>query len=171
MENVVWRGKPVAWAFADGFAGGAILIAVSLLLPATGFAIASYIAAVGVACGILMILFAVVRACANTYIVAEDSVRREYRLVAVRVEEAKYDMITNIVVEQGILGRLLGFGDVKCDTAGTAFLGVLFRGVRKPLQVKEIIEGAMEKKRQASPRLQIPPAAKPPSSRTLAQAP
>jgi len=147
VENVVWRGKPVVWAFADGLAGGAILIAVSLLLPATGFAIASYIAAVGVACGILMILFAVVRACANTYIVTEESVRREYRFIVVRVEEAKYDMITNIVVEQGILGRLLGFGDVRCDTAGTAFLGVLFKGVRKPLQVKGIIEEAIEKRR------------------------
>ena len=93
-----------------------------------------------------MILFAVARAYANTYIVTEESMRREYRFIAARVEEAKYEMTTNIVVEQGVLGRLLGFGDVRCDTAGTIFLGVLFRGMRNPIQVKEIIEEAMKRR-------------------------
>jgi hypothetical protein len=75
--------------------------------------------------------------------VTEKSVRRKYRLVAVSVEEVKHETVTSIVVEQEAVGRLLVFGDMKCDTAGTAFTGVLFRSVKKPLEVKEVIEGAM----------------------------
>jgi hypothetical protein len=46
-------------------------------------------------------------------------VRRKYRLVAVSVEEVKHETVTSIVVEQEAVERLLVFGDMKCDTAGT----------------------------------------------------
>ena len=146
MEEVCW--KPVVWAFWDGIVGGALLAAVSALLLFYRFTLAHIIAVVGLALGAVMIFLAVARAAANTYFLSKSHVRRVYRLVVVRVDEAPLDKITNVVVEQGVLGRILGFGDVRCDTAGTAFAGVLFKGVKRPESIAEAIRGRIEAARR-----------------------
>jgi len=147
LEEVCW--KPVVWAFWDGIVGGALLAAVSAaLLLFYRFTLAHVIAVAGLALGAAMILLAVARAAANTYFLSKSHVRRVYRLIVVRVDEAPLDKITNVVVEQGVLGRILGFGDVRCDTAGTAFAGVLFKGVKRPESVAEIIRGRIEAARR-----------------------
>lgn len=137
MEEFCW--KPVVWAFWDGFAGGFLLIAVSAALLSYPLTLANYLAALGFALGTLMILLAAARAGANTYYLTGSHVRRVYRLIVVQVEEAPLEKVMDVVVRQGILGRILGFGDVRCDTAGTPFPGILFKGVRNPEKVAEAI--------------------------------
>lgn len=141
-EDVVWRGKPVAVAFYDGLVGGAVLVIVSALLPLVPIPGVVWLSALGAACGALLIAFAFIRAKANTYVITREGVRREYRFVAVRVDEAPLEKVTNTVVEQDVVGRIFGFGDVRFDTAGTPFRGVLFKGVRDPVFVKEKAEKA-----------------------------
>ena len=51
--------------------------------------------------------------------------------MAVRVDEAPFEKVTNVVVEQDVVGRIFGFGDVRFDTDGTAF-----KGVKNPVEVK-----------------------------------
>ncbi len=143
-EGVLWSGKPTVLAFYDALAGGALLIIVSALI----FALLPFVAplsAIGVACGLLLMAFAFIKAWANTYTVTDSHVRRQYRFVAVRVEEAAFDRITNTVLEQDVIGRILGFGDIRFDTAGTPFMGVLFKGVRNPGGVKRLIDEKMER--------------------------
>jgi hypothetical protein len=53
--------------------------------------------------------------------------------------------VTNVVVEQDVVGRVFGFGDVRFDTAGTMFTGVLFKGVRNPVKVKEQIDAKLRR--------------------------
>lgn len=138
------RLKPVVWAFWDGLVGGALLIAVSCALLTFPYIIALGISALGFAMGAIMILLAVARVWANTYILTDKFVRRVYKLVVVRIDEAPLDEVTNVVVNQGILGRILGFGDVRCDTAGTMFAGVLFKGVKRPDEVAKIIRDRIQ---------------------------
>lgn len=138
-EQVVWKGKPTVLAFYDGLVGGALLIAVSATV-ASAFPRSIWLSATGAICGLLLVAFAFIRARANTYIVTDKGVRREYRFVAVRVEEALFENITNTVVEQDVIGRVFGFGDVRLDTAGSPFQGVLFKGVRNPAAVKEVVD-------------------------------
>ncbi|MBO3809754.1 MAG: PH domain-containing protein [Candidatus Brockarchaeota archaeon] len=142
-ERVLWSGKPTVLAFYDVLVGGALLIVVSALvftsLPFTGL-----LSAIGVVCGFLLIALAFVNAWANTYIVADRCVRRRYSFVAVRVEEAVFDKITNTVSEQGVVGRIFGFGDIRFDTAGTLFMGVLFKGVRNPAEVKRLVDEGLK---------------------------
>lgn len=138
-ESVVWSGKPTVLAFYDALVGGALLIAVSIALLATPLSAVVWLPALGAACGATLILTAFVKAWANSYTVTEGYVRRKYSFVAVRVDEAPLSKVTNVVVEQGVVGRVFGFGDLRFDTAGTSFAGVLFKGVRNPLKVKEQI--------------------------------
>ena len=142
-EGVVWSGKPTVLAFCDALAAGALLIAVSASLLATP--LPAWLAALGLACGAVLILAAFINSWANSYAVTESCVRREYRFVAVRVEEAPLSKVTDIVVEQSIVGRVLGFGDVRFDTAGTTFTGVLFKGVRDPAKVKELVVAKLKR--------------------------
>lgn len=137
-EEACW--KPVVWAFWDGLVGGAALIIASCMLLQYPFTVARNIAGAGVALGAVMMLLAFARAAANTYILTESHVRRVYRLIAVRIDEAPLTEVTNIVVERSLIGRILGFGDVRCDTAGTMFGGVLFKGVKNPEEVAEAIK-------------------------------
>ncbi len=138
-EKVVWSGKPKVIAFYDALIGGIILIAVSAALLATPLSAIVWLPALGMVCGFVLILIAFIKAWANSYVVTEKCVRREYRFVAVKVDEAPLNMVTNVVVEQDVVGRIFGFGDVRFDTAGTAFSGVLFKGVADPDEVKKLV--------------------------------
>jgi len=137
-EEVVWSGKPTVLAFYDGLFGGVLLIAASALLFALPGLV--WLSAAGIICGFLLIAFAFIKARANTYVLTDRCVRRQYRFVAVKVDEAPLEKVTNTVVEQDVVGRIFGFGDVRFDTAGTAFTGVLFKGVKKPYEVKKLAE-------------------------------
>lgn len=143
-EKVVWSGKPTVWAFLDGILGGLLLVAVSITLLTFRFAFAHWVSMLGFACAALMVLFALARVAANTYTISNRAVRRVYRLVTVRIDEAPLRSITNTVVTQGVVGRILNFGDVRCDTAGTIFPGVLFKGVKSPVEVKKVIDKVLE---------------------------
>jgi uncharacterized membrane protein YdbT with pleckstrin-like domain len=139
-EKVVWSGKPTVLAFYDALVGGVLLVAVSILLLATPLSTLPWLSALGVVCGGALILVAFMKAWANSYVLTEKCVRRSYRFVTVRVEEAPIEKITNTVVEQDVVGRILNFGDVRFDTAGTSFAGVLFKGVKNPEGVKKSVD-------------------------------
>lgn len=140
LEKVVWRGKPVILAFYDGLLGGVLLLVVSFFpLSFPGFV---WLSLLGLLCGALLIVLAYVKARANTYSITEKHVIREYRFIVTRVDEAALDKVTDIVVEQGILGRVFNFGNLRFDTAGTLFQGVIFEGVKNPYDVKKIADKA-----------------------------
>lgn len=138
-EKVVWTGKPTVLAFYEGLAVGVLLLAVSIALLAVPFPPVSRLSAIVVAFGVLVVVLTILRAYANTYTITSRRVCREYRLWAVAIEEAPLEKVTNVVVEQDVVGRVLGFGTVRANTAGTTFRGVVFRGVKNPRKVKEHI--------------------------------
>jgi uncharacterized membrane protein YdbT with pleckstrin-like domain len=59
-------------------------------------------------------------------------------IVSRKSEEMKLTSIETVEIEQGIWGRMLGFGDVKITGRGTSDL--VFRRVDDPLAVKRQIE-------------------------------
>ena len=59
-------------------------------------------------------------------------------IVSRKSEEMKLTSIETVEIEQGVWGRLLGFGDVKITGRGTSDL--LFRRIADPMSVKRRIE-------------------------------
>ena len=59
-------------------------------------------------------------------------------IVGRKSEEMKLASIETVEIEQGIMGRLLGFGDVKITGRGTSDL--VFRRIADPMSVKRRIE-------------------------------
>jgi len=141
LEKVVACVKPTVLAFYEGLFSGATLIALSLFLivQSSSTPFIQWFSIVASALGVLNIALSFLRAWASTYVVTDRGVRAEYRFIVVEISEVPHEKITDIVVQQSLFGRLLGFGTVRVDSAGTSFQGAVLRGVRNPEELKRII--------------------------------
>lgn len=137
---MVWRGKPTYESFYPLPLAGGVAVFCSALgfmaLPA-GWAAMLLLASAAFCAG--MCFFAGVLANSYSFVLTDQRVRGEFRLWVVRVWEVPVDKITDAVVVQGLVGRVLRFGHVRVDAAGTLFPGLLIRGVRDPLEVCELV--------------------------------
>jgi len=59
-------------------------------------------------------------------------------IVSRQTEEMKLRSIETIEIDQGVLGRMLGFGTVKITGRGVS--DILFKGIDDPMAVKRMIE-------------------------------
>jgi uncharacterized membrane protein YdbT with pleckstrin-like domain len=59
-------------------------------------------------------------------------------IVSRKTEEMKLKSIETVEIDQGIFGRIFGFGTVKVTGRGTS--DFLFKGVDDPISVKQQIE-------------------------------
>ena len=60
-------------------------------------------------------------------------------IISRKTEEMKIGSIETVEIDQGIWGRILGFGDIK--VTGRGISDVLFRRMADPMDVKRRIEG------------------------------
>lgn len=60
-------------------------------------------------------------------------------IVSRQTEEMKLGSIETVEIDQGIWGRILGFGDIRVTGRGTS--DVVFRRMDDPMEVKRRIEG------------------------------
>lgn len=60
-------------------------------------------------------------------------------IISRRTEEMKLNSIETVELQQGIGGRIFGYGNVKITGRGIS--NVVFRGVSDPMDVKRLIEG------------------------------
>jgi len=142
-EKVLWRSRPTVLAFTDMLAGGTLLIVLSsvvaLLVPLPSI---RYFSLAGLTVGAFIMVLALFLSQAYAYTVTSAKLRKEYRFVASSTEEVPLRKVTNIFVVQAVVGRLLGFGTVRADTAGTAYRGIAFEGVKKPHEIFKTIADA-----------------------------
>lgn len=60
-------------------------------------------------------------------------------IISRRTEEMKLGSIETVEIDQGVWGRMLGFGDIR--VTGKGLSDVLFRRIDDPMEVKRGIEG------------------------------
>ena len=60
-------------------------------------------------------------------------------IIGRQTEEMKIGSIETVEIDQGVLGRILGYGDVK--VTGRGISDVVFKGMDDPMAVKRHIEG------------------------------
>ena len=60
-------------------------------------------------------------------------------IISRQTEEMKLGSIETVEIDQGIWGRILGFGDIRVTGRGTS--DVVFRRMDNPMEVKRRIEG------------------------------
>jgi uncharacterized membrane protein YdbT with pleckstrin-like domain len=85
----------------------------------------------------LVMLYAYLRVLATEYIITSTYIYARYGIIARNITQARPEAVVAVNVEQGILGRLLGYGDVMFMTPGEGGRGfIVFRGVKDPVRLK-----------------------------------
>ena len=88
----------------------------------------------------LMALVRRVRISADEFVVTNRRVIRKVGLISREIEQAPLDKIQDITVEQGGLGRLLGFGSVTLETASERG-SLLFPSIAHPEGLRNALWG------------------------------
>lgn len=69
---------------------------------------------------------------------------KERGIIGKRLVSVRLNRIQDVTVDFGVWGRILGFGEVIIESAGT-YGQMRFEGFPEPLKIKELIEGEIQK--------------------------
>jgi uncharacterized membrane protein YdbT with pleckstrin-like domain len=73
------------------------------------------------------------------YTISQDRVAVKQGILRQNNFLVKKDKITDVIINQGIMGRILNYGDVIINTAGTSQHEAILRGVSDPDQKRDMI--------------------------------
>jgi uncharacterized membrane protein YdbT with pleckstrin-like domain len=143
QETVYWRGR-MSWRANLGYVAlAAVFLALapfSILLGAVLLASAGFV-----------MLYAYLRVLATEYIITSTYIYARYGVLARDITQAKPEAVVAVNVEQGILGRLLNYGDVMFMTPGEGGRGfVIFKGVKDPVKLKTTFFDLLRKIKEKS---------------------
>jgi len=145
QEAVYWRGRMSWWANA-----GHVVLSVLFLLLALFVGRLALGAVLFFMAGAFL-LHASLRVLATEYIITSTYVYARYGVVARDITQARPEAVVAVNVEQGFLGRLLGYGDVMFMTPGEGGRGVVvFRGVKDPVKLKTAFFDLLKKIKERS---------------------
>ena len=114
----------------------------TLLNPSTAGALFIIIAFVV----ILNIVLAIV---STEYFISSHRVYVKYGIIARRVFEIKNEWITTAAVRQGVMGRMLNYGDLLISVPGHYLGSVAMYAVSDPLHVKAIVDDTLRRFKEA----------------------
>ena len=93
-----------------------------------------------VAMFVYLIAVVIYRRYSWAYTINGETIESREGLIARKVKSIRIQDLRNINVNQSLWQRLMGVGDVEFSSAGGSGIEVVFRGVDKPLQVKQLAQ-------------------------------
>jgi uncharacterized membrane protein YdbT with pleckstrin-like domain len=110
---------------------------IAALLSSVGTA-----ALVAIVVFVLVVLVGFLKRISTTYTISNQRLNIRRGIIARHVQETRLERVQNVNTDQGVLERILQFGTVDFDTAGTGDSDFAFRGVAQPEQVMQAVERA-----------------------------
>lgn len=143
-EAAVWRGRPVLISALAGMLQGVLMLLFAGSLATWGAADGPsfmWVVAGGLALfGLSAILQGWIHYRYTRYEVHDWGVVVTSGWLTRRRVETTYDKVTDVTTYQGFLGRLLNFGSITVNTAGSNQAPVTFAGLDDPEAVKGVID-------------------------------
>lgn len=145
-EVIYWRGRMSWRAVVGHFVSSAFLFSLAL------FVAHLVLGAVLLFLAVLILLHAFLRVLATEYLITSSRIYARYGILARSITQTKPEAVSAVYVQQGVIGRLLGYGDIMFMTPGEGGYGyVVFRGVESPVVLKstffELIRRVKERMR------------------------
>ena len=145
-EKLIWAGRPTwKWSLTFILKWG-ILALIPLILgvvlsQVSSVAVTWFFAATVILVAIVIVL-AWVRRLDTHYTVTDRRLIVRHGILNRNERSASLERIQNVNTGQGLLGRLLNFGDVEFDTAGSEVgdAELALRGVNDPHQVRDDLD-------------------------------
>ncbi|MFD1514649.1 PH domain-containing protein [Halomarina rubra] len=146
-EEVVWSGSPSLLLATGSLVGGLVVAVVGIaayaLLP-TDFVYRD-LAWLLLPIGMVLMAAAYLRHRSTRYVITTNEVYRKTGLFSRQVTSLRLDRIQNTSFEQSLFERVLSFGDVHVDTAGTGGTEITFEGVSNPQQVSGLLTEQLDR--------------------------
>jgi uncharacterized membrane protein YdbT with pleckstrin-like domain len=140
-EDVVYEGHPTWRALLAFYLGGLLAAAVVGVVVALAASVA-----IGVLCGVvfaaLVLIVGFVRRIGTTYMVSNQRLYIRRGILSKRVQQTRIDRVQNVNTDQSILQRILRFGTVDFDTAGSDDSDFRFIGIGNPDAVVAAVDTA-----------------------------
>lgn len=89
-----------------------------------------------------------VRRLGSRYTITDDRVYRRFGLLSKDEDIVRIEDVQDFGLDQGIMGRFLGYGNVKISTAGRSGTEITFRGVGSPGHVRSALDDALADARE-----------------------
>ncbi|MBA7474585.1 hypothetical protein ES707_09939 [subsurface metagenome] len=128
-ESVLWSGRPSHLYFCPAYILGLCLI------PLYGV-------------GLLLIVLAVLRQLTTRYQVTAGRVVARAGIIGRQRREVLLADVLAVELRQGVIGRLVGIGNVHVATAATGGVEIDLSGVRRPAEVLAIIRRQTDGRRR-----------------------
>jgi len=93
-----------------------------------------------VAVFVYLIAVVIYRRYSWAYAIDGDTIESREGIIARKVRSIRIQDLRNINVNQTLIQRIMGVGDVEFSSAGGSGIEVVFRGVDKPLEVKALAQ-------------------------------
>lgn len=147
-EQVVWSGTPSLLLATGSLVGGFLVIVVGIALY--GFLLPpdfefEWVAWLLIPLGMALMAYAYLRHQSTRYVITTNEVYRKTGLFSREVTTLRLDRIQNTSFEQSLLERVLSYGDVNVDTAGSGGTEITFRAVSNPQEVSKLLTEQLDR--------------------------
>lgn len=89
---------------------------------------------------VYLIVVVIYRRFSWAYTIDSETIESREGLIARKVKSIRVQDLRNINVNQSLWQRIVGVGDVEFSSAGGSGIEVVFRGVNRPLEVKQLAQ-------------------------------
>ena len=100
---------------------------------------------IGFFISVLLLVYAWIDISTSEYFISNKRIYFKRGLISRVLNDIKIEWVTNIFVQQGIVGRILNFGNIGISSPGERAGAIGFVGVSDPMGVKAIIEDTLTK--------------------------
>jgi len=147
-EKPYWYGRRSFKSVLGSTIFGLILLFLGLLMLAVG----GFIVIIGfilTIIAIILLLRAVLAVVSSEYFISSHRVYVKYGIISRRIFEIRNEWITSTEIRQGLMGRMLNYGDIIISVPGHYLGTVAMFGVSDPLHVKAVIDDVLRRFREA----------------------
>ncbi|MFC6837659.1 PH domain-containing protein [Halomarina ordinaria] len=138
-ESVVWSGHPSFYPVAMSLVVGAVLFVLgpisTVFLPDPW----RLVGVVLVVAGLALIGWTYLSHRSTQYVITSNEVYKKTGLVSRQVTSLRMGRIQNTTFTQSFPQRLLSYGDVHIDTAGSGATEIVFESVTDPQRVSRLL--------------------------------
>jgi len=139
-DTPVWFEKPRAISAVGALRSLAGVVILLVIMSRTQTPLRAFAPLIAVALVALLVGLRLVQLRRTEYVATDRRVYARAGVVGTTVNQLTYDKITDITYTQDVLGRLLGYGSVVVQTAGSQQAPITMVGLADPLAAKESIE-------------------------------
>src|SRR5512140_2449601 len=146
-ERIVYRAAISHWRFFLSYLIGGLFLLAGLRVGAyvaagdhSGTSIA--MAAIPLAIGLFVILSAVIRRQTTELVLTDRRIITKRGLVSRDTVEMNLNKVESVQVNQGLMGRILNYGDV--TVVGTGSSMEPLRGIARPLELRKKLGGIVD---------------------------